>query len=265
VASSKDRERELARRRLERRQLREAQQRAARRRAMLTIAGTVVAVLAVIGVVALVTGGGDDKKPSAASPSASSGTSVVDGCTTPATPPTPAKQTYAKEPPLTVAKATYTMAMQTNCGQIELSLDAAKAPHTVNSLKFLADKGYYNNTKCHRLTTGEGLQVLQCGDPAGDGTGGPGYTLAEENLTGATYKRGTVAMAKTSAPHSTGSQFFLVIKDSQLPPQYTPVGTISKGLDILDKILAAGVSGGGSDGPPAQPVYLLKVTVSKAS
>ena len=260
MASSKDRERELARRRLERRQLREAQQRAARRRAMITVAGTIVAVLAIVGVVALVAGNGDGKKKTG------DGKALVAGCdnTKPA-PITP--QTFPSEPPVTTKPANYVMDMQTNCGDIQLTLDGAKAPHTVNTLKFLADKHYYDGTKCHRLTKGEGLKVLQCGDPNGDGSGGPGYTIAEENLQGATYTRGVVAMAKTSAPHSTGSQLFLVIQDSQLPPQYTVVGHITKGLDILDKILAAGVivgQSGPDDGAPKQPVYLKKVTVELA-
>ena len=262
MASSKDRERELARRRLERRQQREAAQRAARRRAALTIAGTVAAVLALVAIGAFVLNNTDDNKSKNSSVKSTPG--PVAACTS--TAPTPGKpQTFKSEPPLTIAKTNYTMDLQTNCGLIEMTLDGAKAPHTVNTLKFLADKGYYDGTKCHRLTTGEGLKVLQCGDPKGDGTGGPGFTIPEENLTGATYTRGTVAMAKTSAPHSTGSQMFLVIEDSQLPPQYTVVGKITKGLDILDKVLAAGVQGGGSDGPPAQPVYLEKVTVTKAA
>lgn len=258
MASSKDRERELARRRLERRQQREAAQRAARRRAALTIAGTVVAVLALVAVGALVLNNDDNKGKKTGSKAA------VGTCTNDA--PSPGKpQTFKSEPPLTTEKANYTMDLQTNCGLIELTLDGAKAPHTVNTLKFLADKGYYDGTTCHRLTTGEGLKVLQCGDPKGDGTGGPGFTIPEENLTGANYKRGVVAMAKTSAPHSTGSQMFLVIEDSQLPPQYTVVGSITKGLDILDKVLAEGVADGGQDGAPKQPVYLLKVTVTKAA
>lgn len=267
MASSKDRERELARRRLERRRQREAAQRAARRRAALTIAGVVVAVLAVIGGVALLSSGDTKGKKAAVAATATptAGTAApVAGCTN--TAPTPGKpQTFKSEPAMTIAKANYTMDLQTNCGLIEMTLYGAKAPHTVNTLKFLADKGYYNGTKCHRLTTGEGLKVLQCGDPKGDGTGGPGFTIPEENLKGAVYTRGVVAMAKTAAPHSTGSQMFLVIEDSQLPPQYTVVGKITKGLDILDKVLAAGVEGGGSDGPPAQPVYLEKVTVTKAA
>lgn len=260
MASSKDRERELARRRLERRQQREAQQRAARRRAAITIAAVVAAVLALVGIAAYALDGDDKGKKAAVKPTPG----PVTSCTSDV-PKQGKPQTFQSEPPLTTAKADYVMALQTNCGLLELTLDGAKAPHTVNTLKFLSDKGYYDGTKCHRLTTSAGLKVLQCGDPKGDGTGGPGFTIAEENLTGAVYTRGVVAMAKTQAPHSTGSQMFLVIEDSQLPPQYTVVGRITKGLDILDKVLQVGVEGGGDDGAPAQPVYLEKVTVTKAA
>lgn len=168
---------------------------------------------------------------------------------------------------MTVTAQTYTATVVTNCGTITLSLDAAKAPHTVNSFAFLAEQKYYDNTRCHRITTVPSLSMLQCGDPKGNGTGGPGYTIAEENLDGATYPAGTIAMAKTSAPHSTGSQFFLVYADSQLPPLYTPFGTITGGLDILQAIGAAGSdnSNGNGDGAPNVPVSIESITVAPAS
>src|SRR5947209_6377383 len=109
-------------------------------------------------------------------------------------------------------------------------LDTAAAPCTVNNFRSLIARHFYDNTPCHRLTT-QGIYVLQCGDPSGKGTGGPGYTFADENLKGAKYPRGTVAMAN-SGPGTNGSQFFLVYKDTQLDPNYTPFGTITKGLDI---------------------------------
>lgn len=158
--------------------------------------------------------------------------------------------------------------MTTNQGPIGLVLDRAEAPCTVNSFESLASQGYFDDTNCHRLTTSAGLEVLQCGDPSGTGTRGPGYEFGNEYPTTAfepddpalsmpvVYPRGTVAMANAGAD-TNGSQFFLVYADSALPPQYTVFGTISdEGLATLDGIAAAGVSGGLNDGPPAAPVTI---------
>ena len=160
--------------------------------------------------------------------------------------------------------------MSTNQGNLGLQLDNAKAPCTVNSFANLAQQGYFNDTPCHRLTTG-GLAVLQCGDPTGQGTGGPGYQFANEYPTNqyqpdnpalqqpVVYPRGTLAMAN-AGPGTNGSQFFLVYQDSQLPPNYTAFGTIDQtGLATLDKIAAAGVDGGGSDGKPKLPVQIKSI------
>ena len=143
-----------------------------------------------------------------------------------------------------------------------------ESPCTVNSFASLIGQKYFDNTKCHRLTTSAGLGVLQCGDPKGDGTGGPGYQFANEYPTDqyppndpklqepVLYPRGTLAMAN-AGPNTNGSQFFMVYKDSQLPPQYTVFGTIQgDGLATLDKIAKAGVAGGGEDGPPASDVTI---------
>ncbi|MCV7222597.1 peptidylprolyl isomerase [Mycolicibacterium elephantis] len=161
--------------------------------------------------------------------------------------------------------------MSTNRGNIGLMLDNGKSPCTVNSFASLAQQGYFNDTPCHRLTTSESLSVLQCGDPTGQGTGGPGYQFANEYPTNqyqpddpklmqpVTYPRGTLAMANAGA-NTNGSQFFLVYQDSQLPPNYTVFGTIDEtGLATLDKIAEAGVAGGGEDGPPAQDVQVTSV------
>ena len=158
--------------------------------------------------------------------------------------------------------------MVTDQGHIGLMLANNESPCTVNSFASLIGQKYFDNTKCHRLTTSPDLAVLQCGDPKGDGTGGPGYQFANEYPTDqypandpklkqpVVYPRGTLAMANAGTG-TNGSQFFLVYKDSQLPPDYTVFGKIQDdGLATLDKIAKAGVAGGGDDGPPATEVTI---------
>ncbi|MGW0158526.1 peptidylprolyl isomerase [Mycobacterium sp. NPDC003323] len=189
----------------------------------------------------------------------------------------PAAGTASKqvEPPRTGAipmdEAQISVSMETDQGNLGLMLDNAKAPCTTNSFASLAGQGYFNDTPCHRLTTSDSLSVLQCGDPTGQGTGGPGYQFANEYPTNqyqpdnpalqqpVVYPRGTLAMAN-AGPGTNGSQFFLVYKDSQLPPGYTVFGTIDEtGLATLDKIAAGGVEGGGQDGAPATKVQVKTV------
>jgi peptidyl-prolyl cis-trans isomerase B (cyclophilin B) len=205
--------------------------------------------------------GGSDTGSAQVSPSANPTTTNANGCT-----PPPALQTtpqsYSSEPPLTISQTTYTATIVTNCGTIVVAMDGKDAPHTVNSFSFLASKGFFNDTKCHRLTT-QGIDVLQCGDPTGTGEGGPGYTIPDENLAGAKYPTGTVAMAN-AGPNTGGSQFFLVYGPSQLGPDYTPFGTITSGLDVLNRIAAAGSNPPG-DGAPVQPVVIESFTVTKGA
>jgi peptidyl-prolyl cis-trans isomerase B (cyclophilin B) len=131
-------------------------------------------------------------------------------------------------------KQAFVAHLRTNLGVIDITLNSAAAPCTANNFRSLAHFKYFDNTPCHRLTT-QGIYVLQCGDPTGKGTGGPGYTFADENLKGATYPKGTVAMAN-SGPGTNGSQFFLVYKDTQLDPNYTPFGTIAPTGDGKPKL-----------------------------
>jgi peptidyl-prolyl cis-trans isomerase B (cyclophilin B) len=158
--------------------------------------------------------------------------------------------------------------MVTSQGNVGLMLANNESPCTVNSFVSLIGQNYFDNTECHRLTTSAKLGALGCGDPKGDGTGGPGYRFANEYPTDqyprndyklhkrVLYPRGTLAMAN-AGPNTNGSQFFMVYKDSQLPPQYTVFGTIQgDGLATLDKIAKAGVAGGGADGPPASEVTI---------
>ncbi len=153
----------------------------------------------------------------------------------------------------------------TNQGEIVIETLPALAPLTVNALAALAQKNYFDNTICHRLTT-EGIFVLQCGDPTGTGTGGPGFNIPDENLPEPienNYPAGTVAMAN-AGPGTSGSQFFLVYQDTTLGPDYTIWGTITSGLEIVQTIASAGVIDGGPDGAPATGVTIesTKVTIS---
>lgn len=145
-------------------------------------------------------------------------------------------------------------------GDVKIAMDRSRTPCTIGSFTSLAKAGYFDGTTCHRLTTGAGLRVLQCGDPSGTGGGGPGYSFADETDPSMTYPAGTVAMAN-AGPDTNGSQFFLVYADSELPPKYTVFGKITDGLPVLTKIAGAGVVGGDADGPPASPVTISKVTV----
>ncbi|HEY9374290.1 peptidylprolyl isomerase [Streptomyces sp.] len=260
MVSSDQRRRQLAREKFERQQQRRAETRKKARRNTVLAAGLAV-VLASGGAVyaSISLTGGDKKSADNAAPS--------DAPT-----PTPS-ESKAPEPKMAIdAKAKYTMSLDTSRGAISIAMDAAKTPHTVNSFKHLADKKYFDGTKCHRLTT-SGIFVLQCGDPKGDGTGGPGYTIPDENLSAlgkagadgsVTFPAGTVAMANTMQPNTGGSQFFLVYKDTKLPPQFTPFGTIdAAGLKAVQEIAKGGVQGGAKDGAPKTPVTVEKATVRK--
>jgi len=173
----------------------------------------------------------------------------------------------ATEPALIRASIT------TNQGSIGLELDNGKTPCTVNNFTSLAKQGFFDNTTCHRLTTSAELGVLQCGDPTADGTGGPGYRFPNEYPTNqyrltdpalktpVLYPRGTLAMAN-SGPGTNGCQFFLVYKDSQLPPTYTVFGTIDgAGLATLDKVAAGGVADGSDDGKPVVDATIKSVRI----
>lgn len=176
-----------------------------------------------------------------------------------------------KSGPPAEGPATINAMMETNAGPVRLILDPIKAPCTVQSFLTLADEGYYDKTDCHRLTDSPALAVLQCGDPTGTGAGGPGYRFANEYPTNqyrpldpalkqpVTYPRGTLAMAN-SGPDSNGSQFFIVYRDSKLPPTYTVFGEVAEmNLEIVDALVASGVADGKDDGKPNDPVTITSI------
>jgi peptidyl-prolyl cis-trans isomerase B (cyclophilin B) len=261
-----------------------------RKRRLFTIIGSVVGVVVVAAAVAttviLTRDDSDNQNTAATSTPPTSAAPAGDGalpafvapaglgdnCQYPATPDKaskPVKPPRAGKVPTEPAQVS--ASMETNQGDIGLMLDNGKSPCTVNSFASLANQGFFKDTTCHRLTTSDSLSVLQCGDPTAQGTGGPGYQFANEYPTNqyqpddpklqepVLYPRGTLAMAN-AGPGTNGSQFFLVYKDSQLPPNYTVFGTIDEtGLATLDKIAAAGTADGAPDGKPKSDVKITSL------
>lgn len=151
--------------------------------------------------------------------------------------------------------------LQTTEGPIVIALNGDQTPKTVNNFVTLANKGFYNNTIFHRVIKGF---MVQGGDPKGDGTGGPGYTFADEPFTGE-YTRGTIAMAN-AGPNTNGSQFFIMHADYPLPKNYVIFGRVTSGMDTVDKIANAPVTPNrysGEPSTPVNPVKVLSVTISE--
>jgi peptidyl-prolyl cis-trans isomerase B (cyclophilin B) len=293
LAGSRERERRRARERFEQqRNAHRERQRKNRKRA-----GIGLAVLCVLGLIAgvttiVVSGGGTAtaaKKPAAKVSATASPTASATASASPAAVTEPAQHcSYTSASAGSVVKASlpsaspdykaaYTASINTNLGPITIDLANSKATCTVNSFVHLASADFWNGTQCHRMSNSDSLYMLQCGDPTAKaslklscssttiGTGGPGYEFASENLTGATYPAGTVAMANTGTADSNGSQFFLVFKQTGLPADYTPFGKITSGLGILQNVAKAGTtctySSGG--GVPKEKVIINSVSIKK--
>jgi peptidyl-prolyl cis-trans isomerase B (cyclophilin B) len=305
VPSSKTRQRKLARAKMERQMARRAARARRNRQLQAGLAVGVVVLLATLGTIWAL--GGFSSKPKTAAAGAcewnaadTTGSTSLKDVGTPPTSGTP-------------HSGTETVSIKLGQGTVTGTINVAKAPCTAASLKFLAGKKFFDNTKCHRLTT-SGLYVLQCGDPSGTGGGGPAYTYPDENLPTTTpsespsgsssasasasasatstptpspspshsataspsasasasestytYKRGTMAMANSGA-NTNGSQFFIVYKDSPLPPNYIVFGAVTSGLDVVEKIAAGGAvdsSGAATgDGKPKEDVVIQTLTVT---
>jgi peptidyl-prolyl cis-trans isomerase B (cyclophilin B) len=282
VASKKQRQRELARARYERRMANRVQHEDQVRKWSIAGGAAVIVLGLIVGSFFLFSGG---KSPSSAASSTTSpaASTSASASATPSVSSSAAAVTepahhcaYTSNPPAARKvgmptsspdyQATYQATIHTNRGNIVINLLNSQATCTVNSFVHLASKDYFNRTSCPRLSTSQGLYMLQCGDPTGTGSGGPGYEFASENLAGAKYTAGTLAMANTGAPDSNGSQFFLVYKTSELAPSYTPFGQIVDGLKILQSIGAHGYgpplnSAGG--GKPKESVEIESVTIKK--
>jgi peptidyl-prolyl cis-trans isomerase B (cyclophilin B) len=179
---------------------------------------------------------------------------------------TPSPSATATVPPPSAAEnRTWTGSMTLNSTKLGIRLDGEKAPQAVANFVTLVKKGFYDGLSCHRLTTKQ-LYVLQCGDPKGNGTGGPGYSFGpiENAPKNGTFPPGTIAMANSGTATSQGSQFFIVYKATTLgtTPGYTVFGTVTSGLPALrSAITGKGVAGGGSDGAPKVATKITAVTV----
>jgi peptidyl-prolyl cis-trans isomerase B (cyclophilin B) len=287
VAGKNERQRRIARERHRRQQeQRLARQRQMRKRGL--IGGSAVLAAALIASLLVVfLPSGSAKKPAASasksatpSPTATA-TAVAEPahhCSYTATTPVARKVSFPSATP--DYAASYQATINTNLGKITFNLLNSKATCTVNSFVHLAEAGYFNNSQCHRVVT-SGIYVLQCGDPTATataklncsttsniGAGTPGYDFASENLTGAKYPAGTVAMANEGTATSNGSQFFIVYQDSTsgLTASYTPFATVSSGLGIVQNVAKDGYScqyaqsGGGA---PKKKVIIDSVTIKK--
>ena len=245
--------REAERRRL-RRQMQRRAQREARRRRFAFIASVVgvIVVAAVVITVVVASSGDKASNPSAGRPSHAT-------CTWTPT-QNAAKKGIAKPSTKQPKTGTVNMLVRTTQGSMTFRLDRREAPCAVASFVSLAGQQYFNDTPCHRLTTSS-LSVLQCGDPTGTGHGGPGYSFADEIHGQERYTRGVLAMANSGA-NTNGSQFFIVYKNSPLPPNYTIFGKVTSGMNVVDKVAAKGAKPPG-DGKPKLPISLTTVTVVK--
>ena len=220
---------------------------APQRRGALVFGGLMVVVIAVIvGILVL---GGDDDEDSDAAAEAGSCEAVE----------APAPKEVDLPGPDAETPSASTVIFETSCGSFTVTLDAERAPKTAASFEYLAAEGVYDGTPFHRVAPGF---VVQGGDPSGDGTGGPGYSVTEKPPGTLSYARGLVAMAKTGAepPGTSGSQFFVVTAeaDAGLPPDYALVGEVTEGYETIEEIEALGSPG--TDGPPSEPVVVESAT-----
>ena len=278
---SNEQRRQAAKRKLERQLARRVER--AKKRRIWGVALTVLVVVAVVGLVFWLTNLGPDDSTADTADKPSDTPAAGESTDGPCAFKENAAEKPEKDPGIpddpkeTPKKGTVSVDLKTGQGDIGLTMNRAKAPCTVQSMEHLVNEKFFDGTKCHRLTASEGLKVLQCGDPKGDGTGGPGYSIPDElpkDLTEAPaaqsggqplslYERGMLAMAN-AGPNTGGSQFFLVYGDSTLPPNYTVFGEVTEsGLKVLDKIAKGGITAGQSpdDGAPKLPVDIETATV----
>jgi cyclophilin family peptidyl-prolyl cis-trans isomerase len=219
-----------------------------------------------IAAVALAGCGGSSAKGGSATdtPAPAATPDVSNGCGKAEKPVVQAPGKLGKPRARLSAGKTYVATVATTCGDFEITLDAKRAPKTGGSFKYLADKRFFDDLSFHRIVADF---VIQGGDPKGDGSGGPGYTVVEAPPTGLVYKKGIVAMAKTQTDPTgaSGSQFFVVTggpgsQAEQLTPDYALLGTVTKGMDVVDKI--GGIQSDANTGQPAWVVVIKSIRVT---
>jgi cyclophilin family peptidyl-prolyl cis-trans isomerase len=221
-------------------------------RRLIILAVFAVAIGAVVAAILISQNGGSDEGSEGAAAAGAAGCREVEA-------PAP-KEATLKAPGQSIQRGEpVTAVVETSCGSFEIALDTERAPKTANSFAYLAEQGFYDGLTFHRIVP---EFVIQGGDPAGNGSGGPGYSVEEKPPSNLAYTRGTVAMAKTSAepPGRSGSQFFVVTgADAGLPPEYALVGKVSSGMSVVDRI---GKLGTASE-KPKQTVLIEEVTIEK--
>ena len=221
----------------------------------------VIALLLALTLLVAACGEDDDAGDEAAATPAPTEEAAPAGCEA-AEEPEPKGEGKLKKPKEQLDPAkTYVATVSTNCGDFEITLDAKRAPKTGGSFKALADEGFFDGTTFHRIVSGF---VIQGGDPKGDGTGGPGYSVVEAPPQDLLYEKGIVAMAKTGAEAAgtSGSQFFVVTaEDAGLPPDYALLGKVTSGQDVVDKIGVAETDP--ATEKPLEPVVISSVKVTE--
>ncbi|GIJ79656.1 peptidyl-prolyl cis-trans isomerase B (cyclophilin B) [Micromonospora phaseoli] len=277
MTSTRERQRAAARARLEKEMAERATRARKRRQTQAVVAAGAVLLLVVAGTAWLASNliGDDGGTDSTAQDGIQAQCDWVD---IPAGERTPTTKDVGLPDAQQSRTGTQTMTITTNLGPITARIDRAAVPCTAGSFTHLAEQNFFDNTKCHRLVT-EGIKVLQCGDPSAtgdgwresDGTGGPSYRMAEENLPTdkrPPYPQGVIAMANSGQPASTGSQFFIVYGDSPLDPNYTVLGTITSGMEIVNDVAAAGDDGAfaqqAGGGHPKKEVVITDLTMTDA-
>jgi peptidyl-prolyl cis-trans isomerase B (cyclophilin B) len=222
-------------------------------------------LIASLALVAAGCGSSSDDESSATPAATATATPTVDlsnGCEQ-ADKPAPKDPGKLKKPTAKLDKGkTYVATVSTSCGDFEITLDAKRAPKTGGAFKYLADQRFFDGTTFHRIVKDF---VIQGGDPAGTGEGGPGYTVVEAPPSDLRYEKGVVAMAKTQTDPrgASGSQFFVVTGGgaAQLPPDYALLGKVTAGMDVVERI--NGVQADPSTGQPAFTVVIKSVTVAE--